>query len=355
MKKYSCKNCNAELYWDAKSKSLKCEYCGSEFQPTDFEKSQEDNISQIADKVDKNTTATDESNSLELVMYKCTECGAEIITAKSTIATTCAYCGRAIALTDKLVGNFKPDYVIPFTISEKKAKAIYKKYCKSTFLIPRHFKKENEIKKIKGIYVPFWIFDTDTNSDFRYKGTRKRSWSDANYIYTETSYYSVVRAGNLEFSGVPVDGSSKIADDLMESIEPYDFSEAVDFETAYLAGYFADKYDMSAEDSISRADERIKRSTEQAFSNTIHGYVSLFPESSSVRLCDSKVRYALYPVWLLNTTWQGKRYTFAMNGQTGKFVGNLPLDKKAYLRWLAALTAISSAAVYAAAFIIHLI
>ncbi|MCI6866591.1 MAG: hypothetical protein MR871_01330, partial [Lachnospiraceae bacterium] len=40
-----------------------------------------------------------------------------------------------------------------------------------------------------------------------------------------------------------------------------------------------------------------------------------------------KITYALLPVWVLNTMYKGKLYTFAMNGQTGKFVGNLPSDK----------------------------
>lgn len=50
-----------------------------------------------------------------------------------------------------------------------------------------------------------------------------------------------------------------MADDLMESIEPYDFKKAVDFQTAYLAGYVADKYDVDEKQSVSRANDRIKK------------------------------------------------------------------------------------------------
>ena len=132
----------------------------------------------------------------------------------------------------------------------------------------------------------------------------------------------------------------------MESIEPFNFDEAVDFQTAYLSGYLADKYDVDEKQSISRANERIKKSTEDAFASTVNGYNSLIPEKSSVQLTNSKVKYALYPVWLLNTKWQDKTYTFAMNGQTGKFVGNLPVDKKAYYKYLFGLTAGISAVVF---------
>ncbi len=119
----------------------------------------------------------------------------------------------------------------------------------------------------------------------------------------------------------------------------YDFSDAVGFQTAYLAGYFADKYDVGADESIERANERVKKSAEEAFASTVERYDTVTAESSSVQLHGGKAKYALYPVWILNTTWKGQKYTFAMNGQTGKFVGDLPVDKAAARRWKLILTA----------------
>lgn len=154
---------------------------------------------------------------------------------------------------------------------------------------------------------------------------------------------------------MPVDGSTKMDDALMESIEPYDFTGAVDFQTAYLAGFLADKYDVDSEQSIERANERIKKSTENTFASTVQGYSAVIPESTSIRLQNGKAKYALYPVWLLNTSWNGQRYTFAMNGQTGKFVGDLPLDKGAYKKWLFGLTSLIGAAVFAVSYLLWLL
>lgn len=181
-----------------------------------------------------------------------------------------------------------------------------------------------------------------------------RTWSDSNYNYTKTSYFMVHRGGSIGFEDVPVDGSTKMADDLMESIEPFNCAEAVDFQTAYLAGYLADKYDVTAEESIDRANERVKKSTEQAFAETVIGYETVTAENTSVQFHGGKARYALYPVWLLNTTWNGNRYTFAMNGQTGKFVGDLPVDKAAATRWTLILAAVFTAVTYGAATLLHL-
>ena len=178
---------------------------------------------------------------------------------------------------------------------------------------------------------------------------------NSDYNYTETSYYMVHRGGSVGFEHVPVDGSSKMADDLMESIEPYNFDDAVDFQTAYLAGFLADKYDVTAEQSIDRANERVKRSTEETFAQTVKNYTTVRTENSSVQFRGGKAKYALYPVWLLNTTWNGNKYTFAMNGQTGKFVGDLPVDKSAATRWTLLLTAIYGLASYGIVWLLRLI
>ena len=147
----------------------------------------------------------------------------------------------------------------------------------------------------------------------------------------------------MKFQHIPVDGSSKMPDDLMESIEPFDFSEAVDFQTAYLSGFFANRYDVTADDSVERANTRIKNSTEAEFKKTTKGYDSVVTAASSMRLSESTEHYALYPVWILNTKWNGNDYMFAMNGQTGKLVGNLPVSTKRVVGLFAAIAASLSA------------
>ncbi|MBR6826155.1 MAG: hypothetical protein IKM59_06365, partial [Oscillospiraceae bacterium] len=213
------------------------------------------------------------------------------------------------------------------------AKEALRKHCMGKKLLPKSFYAESRLEEIKGVYVPFWLFDADVDAQVRYKATKVRTWSDSSYNYTETRYYSVVREGTLGFERVPVDGSSQMPDDMMESIEPYDASQAVDFQTAYLSGYLADRYDVNAEQSKERANKRIKASTEDTFRSTVTGYSGVETESSVIKAENGKAKYALYPVWMLTTQWKGNKYTFAMNGQTGKFIGDLPMDKGAYWLW----------------------
>lgn len=138
------------------------------------------------------------------------------------------------------------------------------------------FKDQNHIDEVKGIYVPFWLFDADAEADLRYRATRVQSWNDSSYHYTKTSYFAVMRSGTISFERVPVDGSSQMPDDLMESIEPFDFSQAVDFQTAYLAGYLADKYDVDAEQSMERANERVKTARRTALQELFRAMYRLY-------------------------------------------------------------------------------
>lgn len=346
---YKCPCCGGAIEFDSSLQKMKCPYCDTEFEMETLKQYDEDLKNQIKDDLVWESTPTSEWSSedeSELRSYVCNSCGGEILTDLTTAATHCPFCGNPVVMKEHFSGDLKPEFVIPFKLDKNAAINGLKKHLEGKKLLPKVFKDENHIEEIKGIYVPVWLFDADANADIRYKGTKVRVWSDSNYNYTETSTYSVVRKGSLQFKSVPVDGSSKFNDDLMESIEPFNFEEAVDFQTAYLAGYLADKYDVSEEQSIERANSRIKRCTEDAFAQTIGGYSSLTPQSSTVQLSKSKAKYALYPVWLLNTYWNGSKYTFAMNGQTGKFVGNLPMDKKAYYKYLFGSTVGISAVIF---------
>lgn len=358
LQEYKCPCCGGAIAFDSTLQKMKCPYCDTEFDMETLSGYDADLQGEKADSMEWETTAGSEWQDGEadgLRSYVCKSCGGEIVGDANTAATACPFCGNPVVMMGQFAGALKPDLVIPFKLDKKAAKEKLMSHLEGKRLLPKIFKDQNHIDEIKGVYVPFWLFDTDAEAQVRYRATKLRRWSDARYDYTETQYFSIYRGGQIGFAGVPVDGSTKMADDLMESIEPFDLSGAVDFQTAYLAGYLADKYDVSAEDSIERANARVKTSTQDAFAQTVTGYASVTPEQSSIQLSGGKARYALYPVWLLNTTWNGNKYVFAMNGQTGKFVGDLPLDTGAATKWTLGLTAGLGVAIYAAAWLIHTI
>ena len=357
---YKCPCCGGAIAFDSSVQKMKCPYCDTEFE-MDALRAQDEALRQEQEQTEDMSWDTGAGSDWQpgeadgMRVYTCKSCGGEIVGDENTGATACPYCGNPVVMTGAFTGALRPDLVIPFQLDKEAAKKAFAQHLQGKRLLPKAFKDENHIDEVKGVYVPFWLFNAEADADLRYRATRVHSWSDSNYDYTETQYFSVLRSGSLAFDNVPVDGSSKMADDLMESIEPFDLRGAVDFQTAYLAGYLADKYDVTAEESINRANQRIRESTEDAFRGTVQGYATVMPEHSNLRLKNGRAKYALYPVWLLNTSWQGKKYTFAMNGQTGKFVGNLPMDKGAFWKWFWGVTAAVTAAVYGLMWLVHLL
>ena len=323
-----CPCCGGAVKFDTGSQKLKCPFCDTEFDidtmPQGMDNAGSATVEQIEWNSDNNEWAAGETEGMKV--YGCNSCGGEIVADETTGATSCPYCGNPVVMKGQFEGALRPNLVIPFKYDKKAAKEALKKHIATKKFVPKAFKDENHLDEIKGVYVPHWLFSCDASAEVSYVAEKTRRWEDKNYRYTEISEFDVYRSGNLSFDNVPVDGSTKMPDDLMESIEPFNINDAVDFNTAYLAGYIADKYDVGVEESMNRANERIRQSAIDALEDTVEGYESVTSLGANMSVMNGIYKYALYPVWILKTNWNGKEYTFAMNGQTGKFVGDIPSD-----------------------------
>lgn len=340
MLQYKCPNCGGAIEFDSNTQKLKCPYCDTEFDVETL-RGFDDGLKSTADNTpDWGEYRSDSGNgdwrdgeTATMVSYICQSCGGEVIGDVNTAATVCPFCGNNVIVAQQFSGSLRPDYIIPFKIDKEKAKEALKNFMKGKKLLPDLFTEENRIDSIQGVYVPFWLFDADADAALSFKATKVTCWSDRDFDYTKTDYYQLLRSGKIAFDRVPVDGSTKMDNKYMESLEPYDYNELVEFGTPYLAGYLADKYDVDANESMPRANERIKNSTVAAFRSTTQGYSSCTPTGSKIDLSNHNIRYALLPVWLLNTKYKDQIYTFAMNGQTGKFIGKLPIDRSKYWKY----------------------
>ena len=345
---YQCPSCTGPLHYDGAAGRLQCDYCGSSFDPAEIEKLYAEKEQQAASQPETGSdtgewqSSADEdwgTDAADMKAYSCPSCGAELLCDTTTAATSCPYCGNPSVLPGQFSGILKPDFVLPFKLSKEDAiKALKKHYLKKP-LLPSTFSKANHLEEIKGVYVPFWMYDGEASGSAQFHATQVHTYTSGDYEITETSHYDVSRSGSLCFEKIPVDASSKMPDDYMDSIEPYDYAELKPFSTAYLPGFLADKYDVSVEDSRERADTRCEGSLLSALERTVSGYTTCNETSRDIHLKRGKVHYALLPVWILNTRWEGKDFLFAMNGQTGKLVGNLPVSTKRVIGLFAAIAA----------------
>ena len=323
---FKCPNCGASIPFDSKSQKLKCLHCDNEYDVDNLMAFEAE--SQILGDDFSWKQSQEELKDSKKRIYTCPSCGGEVVGDESMAASSCPYCGNSIIVAKQFEGMLKPDMVIPFKYSKEDALNTLKKYCSGKVLLPKNFFNENIINKLNGMYVPYWLFDCDSSCSARYRATRVSSFISGDFEITNTDHYLVYRDGTMSFSNVPVDASLKLTPELLESIEPFDYKDGVDFNTAYLAGYFADKYEEDKDKTINRANERIKQTTMDLINSTVIGYISVIPQSSNIRINEGNIKYALLPIYVFNTTYKGKQYTFAMNGQTGKFSGNLPSDNK---------------------------
>lgn len=337
---YQCPACTGPLHYSGESGKLVCDYCGSAYTPSEIEqmyaeKEQAAEAAAARAKPAEAGTLWADTEAAGMRVYGCPSCRAELMCDETTAATSCPYCGNPTVIPGQLGGSLRPEFVLPFRLEKRAAEQALKKYYKGKKFLPNAFKNGNHIHEIKGVYVPFWLFNGNAEGQMSFEGCRIEHDREGDYKITRTHHFHVERAGTMQFRQVPVDGSSKIPDAHMDAIEPFNYSELKPFSTAYLPGFLAEKYDVDAQASQPRAQERMQTSLGNALRSTVHGYATVMPLSEAVHVDMEPARYALMPVWMLHTKWNGQNFLFAMNGQTGKLIGDLPVDKGKVAAWFA--------------------
>ena len=325
---YKCPACGTALQYSAQSGKLACAACGNQYEVSEMEAAVQGGGSRSAfswgDYKANLQTNTDASTKV----YICKSCGAEILTDGTTAATHCPYCDSEVVINDAFDGGLRPNGVIPFKVTKDRMKQIVDAFGRGKKLLPRDFFTNKRVENVQGIYVPFWLFDGTVDGTVTFDAKKTNRRDEGEYRVEETSYYSLERGGQLSFKNVPVDGAVKMDDAMMESIGPYDFNGIVDFQTAYLSGYLADRFDQDPDASIGRAEQLMEASTVDRFRETTRSFQEVRTSAKNLTLRNPSVRYVLLPVYIINCKYDGKNYRYAINGQTGKMVGELPVSKQ---------------------------
>ena len=359
---YQCPACTGPLHFDGKTGKLVCDYCGSSYSldevqaayagknasaaaadkaaeekekkeaqaggyPTGAREAQAAAASSTQFTQSTQSTQSWGADAARMRAYNCTTCGAELMCDQSTAALNCPYCGNPTIIPSRFDGVDRPDYVIPFKIEKKQAVDALKNYYKGKHLLPGSFAASNHLEEIKGVYVPFRLYSGTVDVDARYTAKKEHTERRGDTEIVRTEFYDVERSGAMDFDKIPVDASRKMPDDLMDSIEPYDYKDLRKFSLEYMPGYLANREDVPADDCRTRARTRAGHSAQDALKETVRDYTSVTTDRHNERFRDEKAEYALFPVWLLSTQWDGKNFLFAMNGQSGRMVGDLPVSK----------------------------
>lgn len=334
---YKCINCGGPLVFKAETQNWTCDYCLSEFTEQEVKafinKEQSSIESMMGDEALQQKKELDQEFEEKAVGFICNSCGAEIVTDDTTAATFCYFCHNPTIIPRSLEGEFRPKKVIPFKLNREKATELFVNWCKRKPLLPKYFTSTSQLEKLTGIYVPFWLFDCNSNGEVDGEATKVRIYTRGDTRYTETRFYHVKREGKASFKAVPTDGSKKMDDELMTILEPYHYEDLTDFSMSYLSGYLAEKYDMDQNAVYGRVSEIVRNNMGSLLRETIEGYSSVCIQHSNVQLKDVDATYVLLPVWVFTYQFKGKTYLFAMNGQTGKIAGRLPISMGRAASW----------------------
>ncbi len=408
---YSCPQCRATLKLDPHSSNLICEYCGSSFTVDEIEarvdevsssrkKAQtredaaagaagvgieepaykkhtkkgrqeqrrekeilgqipvevvEKMVSPSLEEWDDILAAGQQEQFDDMVGYTCTNCGAQVVADKLTVATSCQYCGSSIVVDQRLSGGLKPGFVIPFKLKAEDLPQMLTDFYAKRPLLPKNFFYNNQIGEVQGIYVPFWLYDGTVRGSARYSCQDVFTSVEGKYDVTTTKYYHADRVGSMSFDNIPVDASERIDDDLMDSIEPFRYAEMKEFKAGYLTGFVAERFDQNPRQVLDRAQNRMGSSARGAMRASVSHH-SVSETSSHFEYEDPAASYVLLPVYLFNCRYGGKHYRYAVNGQTGKIVGEVPTGKResllCFLKRFVTVTALSAVVATAAGFFI---
>ncbi|WP_235821962.1 TFIIB-type zinc ribbon-containing protein [Angelakisella massiliensis] len=330
---YKCPSCGAGLTFDPESQTFHCEYCGSSFTQEEARQAQDSAAAEVEKSPEEpaaeQAEAQDQGQQTEeMTVYHCPSCGAEIVTDATTAATQCFYCHNPVVLSGRLSGEFRPEYVIPFAIPKEEAEKRFLHWARSKRFVPRDFFHKSRIQKLSGVYFPYWMVDCKLDGAMEATANRVRVWRIGNTEYTETSRYRIVRGGKVNLNEMLKPALKKADQKLVESVLPFERKEMKDFTPLYLTGFQAEKRDVEREEAQPALEQQIKNYTEQLFRDTIPGdMVAVNVTHLETNNQDQKWQYLLLPVWTFTYRPKGedKTYFYAMNGQTGKVCGELPI------------------------------
>ena len=312
---FKCPSCASNIFYQPEVKGMLCRNCGNIYNPSTMEKMDSLGYSAERDYTGDNDISEEDKKRHEII---CDSCGAIMIADEHMMSTMCPFCGSPTLITGRMTREFKPDYIIPFTIDKKTAENNMYQWLKSRKMTPRGFKSRSRLTKMTPLYVPFWLLDCAVNTDLYGVGKKHKGRDIEVYSIRATTKYFV--------KGVPFDASLRIANKLMEAIEPYDYSEMVKFDNKYLQGFFADRYDQRPTELMDRFIKRMDRISMDASDTIAAKYDEYEPDPSKTFswMSDLNIKYCLLPVWFLTVESGGSTYQFAVNGQTGEASGQVP-------------------------------
>ncbi|MEA1920958.1 MAG: hypothetical protein U9N52_14050 [Campylobacterota bacterium] len=328
---FPCQQCGAKLNFSVATGQLTCPYCSHE---NIIERAFTQVVEKDYDKAIAELKEISEHPS-EISSSKCPTCAAVFELSEDIHASECPFCGGAVVNEVSLYRPIKPQALLPFSITKKEAKTIFKTWLKSHWFAPNKLKRySGEDSKLEGIFIPFWTYDAGTFS--RYHGRRGDKYY-VNESYTATvdgrSEMRTRRVEKIRWSNVSGD-LSKAFDDVLvmatrslkHSSYQWDLENLVDYSESYLSGYESEVYSVELDEGLSQAKVTMTHDIREAIKRQIGGDRQEITSLDSDYF-DITFKHVLLPIYASAFSFDGKLYRYIINGRNGQISGERPYSK----------------------------
>lgn len=338
---YSCPSCGAEMTYDIKKRKLHCSHCDSEMELSQASRGDEPEGSAMNETAVQSDAKMPKAagDILAGAEYHCPNCGGVMVTKDKETSAVCAYCGAPMILADRLSGKRRPVKILPFRMDREDAEKAFRKWCKNGRFAPKGFTSAENIQRLKGMYIPYWLFQFDTRVEVSAKATNVRVYRQGDHQITETEFYNVQRAYDLQYANIPFDASRQLEDSEMSKLEPFNFDELKTFYMPYLAGFDSSSYDFDDTELSPAAKNKVRDYAKDYARGAVSGYTTVHLDSQTVNFNREEEEFIFVPIWFVDYNYRGKVYKFMMNGQNGRIAGTPPTSMKKIGMWWAGISA----------------
>ncbi|MGM9858238.1 MAG: hypothetical protein ACI311_03200 [Bacilli bacterium] len=321
-KSYVCENCGSSFVYDADNGVMRCPHCDTTLPLEE---------TQIA----KETPFTNDVISKSCVWkgtkcVQCEDCGAEFVLSNNETSTSCPFCGRVHILERGEIPGIRPSGIIPFEIGYKEAKNIFLRWVKSKSMAPKSFKKTARERKIDGVYIPTFTFDSRTVSSYKltYGTYHTRTVGTGKNRHTETYMTTHTGSGtiSMNFNDINIEASCHIEQNKYDALGGYNTHNASSFHDQFISGYSCERYSESISDSWNEAISIMKERIKRGVINRYTGVDTVISYSANTSYNDNSYKYILVPVYFINYIYKNKNYQCRIHGVSGKAKGEAPVS-----------------------------
>lgn len=328
---FPCSRCGGQMYFSPKEQALYCPYC----QSTAKILSEKVEAQEYIYDPDTDHFKAPDWNAAGNRTLVCPSCGAETLVPAAMMTADCPFCGsHYVADLENRDPVIPPETMIPFRLTVDDVKEAFSRYTKKCIMAPFGFRKNFRSVTATGIYLPAFTFDTDLTTSYSGQGGRVYTESYTVRVNGRTEhrtrrkvrYYPISGVNQEKLDDILIPASRKVDRGLFQKVAPFETKYLQEYNPAYLAGFFAERYDVGPEQCFGEAKARAEASMEQKI-KTDCGYDEYMSMRYQHNFRKVKFKHILLPVYFAAYRYGQKKLFFLVNGDTGRVAGHIPVSK----------------------------